>query len=274
MLVSEVLILNWLNNDLKFEPKIKNISKEFSNGYNFAEILFKINEINESQLNEFKKDATNKRLIKGNFLLIKKYFHDKFDLEIRQEEFDDIINRDISKAVVILYKLKNAIKLKKINFHNIKTSLDPETKSEINEKVRKIIDYEYYYDVFNKALLYDLKPREDNKYELTSNIKTVTFSEQNILQTTYSKQFGNTDNMRASGFSTGKEPENYSTKISSFLQTKTTDIPSQDLNKKQSSIKLPNLFSNLKEPNKARNKKNLLLIITILIQRNLEISKT
>ena len=103
-------------------------------------------------------------------------------------------------------------------------------------------------------MLYDLKPREDNKYELTSNIKTVTFSEQNILQTTYSKQFGNTDNMRASGFSTGKEPENYSTKISSFLQTKTTDIPSQELNKKQSSIKLPNLFSNLKEPNKARNK--------------------
>ena len=261
MLVSEEIILNWLNNELQFEPKIKNISKEFSNGYNFAEILYKINEINETQLNDFKKDTTNKRLMKENFLLIKKYFHDKFDLEIRQEEFDDIINRDISKAVVILYKLKNAIKLKKINFHNIRTSLDPETKSEINEKVRKIIDYEYYYDIFNKDLLYDLKPKEDNKYELTSNVKTVTFSEQNILQTTYSKQFGNIENMRTSGFSTGKEQDNnFSTKISSFLQTKTTDIPSQDLNKKSSSIKLPNLFSNLRDPNKARNKKNLLLI--------------
>ena len=260
MLEPEEIILNWLNDELKFDPKIKYISKEFSNGYHFAEILYKIDEINETQLNEFKNDSTNRLLIKENFNLIKKYFHDKFDLEIRQEEFDDIINKDISKAVVILYKLKNAIRLKKINFHNIKTSMNPESKKEINEKVKRIIDYEYFNDIFNKDLLYDLKPKEDKNYEFNSKMKTVTFSDQNILQTTYSKQFGNNENMKASGISFGKEPDNYSTKISSYLQTKTTDILSQELNKKDSSIKLPNLFSNLREPNINRNKKNLFLI--------------
>ena len=259
MLESEELILNWLNIDLKFDPKIKHISKEFSDGYNFAEILYEINEITENQLNEFHKNTSDKRLIKENFILIKQYFHEKFDLEIRQEEFDDIANKDKSKAVVILYKLKNAIRLKQINFHNIKTSLNPETIAEINDKVRKIIDYEYYYDIFNKDLLYDLKPKEENKYDLTSNLKTVTFSEQNILQTTYSKQFSDKENMKVSGFNTGKENDNISSKISSFIQTKTTDIVSKELNK-DSSIKLPNIFSNLKEVDKTRNKKNLILI--------------
>ena len=45
MLESEEIILNWLNNELNFVPKIKNISKEFSDGYLFAEILYKIKEI-------------------------------------------------------------------------------------------------------------------------------------------------------------------------------------------------------------------------------------
>ena len=255
MLESEEIILNWLNDELNFDPKIKNISKEFSDGYLFAEILYKINELDENQLNEFKKHETNKRLIKENFILIKKYFHEKYNLEIRQEECEDIINKDISKAVVILYKLKNAIRFKKINFYNIKTSLSSETIDEINEKVKKIIDHEYYFDIFNKDLLYDIKQKEDNKYEFTSNLKTVTFSDQNILQNTFSKKFASNENFKG-----GKEPDNYSSKISSYLQTKTTDILSKDLNKENiTSIKLPNIFYNLKDSNKFRNKKNLLI---------------
>ena len=261
MLVSEEIILNWLNIDLNFDPKIKNISKEFSDGYHFAQILFKIKEITENEFQEFIQHPTDKHLIKENFVLIKKYFSEKFDLQIRQEEFVDVINKDISKAGVILYKLKNAIKLKKMNFHNIKTSLNPETKKQINEKVRKIIDYEYYYDVFYKDLLRDLKPKEENKYELNSNLKTVTFSDQNNLRNTYSKQFGDNENMKvSSGFNLGKDNDNISIKISPYLQTKTTDIISKDLNKeKDSQIKLPNIFSNMKNLNINRNKKNLLI---------------
>ena len=241
MFEPEEIILNWLNKDLKFDPEIKNIPKEFSDGYYFAEILYKFNEINEEQLNEFIKDTSDKQLIKNNFILIKKYFHDKFDLEIRQDEFDDIINKDRSKAVVILYKLKNAIRFKKINFHNIKTSLNPETKKELIEKVKKINDFEYFNDLLNKDLLYDTTQKEDNKYDLTTNNKTVTFSHKNITQT------------------------NYSNKISAYLQTNSTDIIIEEPTK-DSPIKLPNIFSNLKTPNKFKNlsknknKKNLFLM--------------
>ena len=262
MILPEEIILNWLNKDLNFTPKVKNISKEFSDGYNFAQILYIIKEITESQLEDFAKDTTDMRSIKNNFSLIKKYFHDKFDLEIRQEEFDEIIEKDKAKAVVILYKLKNAIKFKKINFHNIKSSLYPESKKEINEKVRKIIDYEYFNDLFNKDLLYDTFPKEDNKFNFTSNLKTVTFSDQNIIQTSYSRQF--TDNEIA------KIPSQeidypYSTKMSGYFHTKSTDLISNE-DQKKPEVKLPKIFSNLKDstkyPNYSKNRKKNALLIT------------
>ena len=262
MILPEEIILNWLNKDLNFTPKVKNISKEFSDGYNFAQILYIIKEITESQLEDFAKDTTDMRSIKNNFSLIKKYFHDKFDLEIRQEEFDEIIEKDKAKAVVILYKLKNAIKFKKINFHNIKSSLYPESKKEINEKVRKIIDYEYFNDLFNKDLLYDTFPKEDNKFNFTSNLKTVTFSDQNIIQTSYSRQF--TDNEIA------KIPSQeidypYSTKMSGYFHTKSTDLISNE-DQKKPEVKLPKIFSNLKDstkyPNYSKNSKKNALLIT------------
>ena len=260
MFEPEEIILNWLNKDLKFEPEIKNIPKEFSEGYYFAEILYKYNEINEEQLNEFIKDTSDKQLVKNNFILIKKYFHDKFDLEIRQEEFDDIINKDRSKAVVILYKLKNAIRFKKINFYNIKTSLNPESKKEINEKVRKIIDYEFFKDYFNKDLLYDTMQKKD-KFNFTSNLKTVTFSDQNILQTNYSRQFSDNEN---SLMPLEENEYAFSTNMSGYIHTKSTDMLSNEIHK-NSETKLPKIFSNLKDSNKyltfsKHRKRNLLLI--------------
>ena len=240
MLCSEELILEWLNKDLNFTPSIKNISKEFQNCYNFAEILFKVKEINEKQFQEFIKDSKDKNLIRKNFLLIKKYFHEKFNLELRNEEFDEIYNKNISKAVVILYKLKNSIRLKKIKFFDIKTSLYPHSKNEINEKVKKIIDYEYFNDIFNKDLLYDIIPKEETKFDFTSNLKTVTFSEPKIYQSTLSGIINNKENKKITEFS---EYENLSTKLSNIIPTKNSGYLSREISK-DSFNKLPIIYSN------------------------------
>ena len=158
---SDELILNWLNEEIKLNPKVKNIIKEFSNGYRFAEILYNINEINDQQFNEFL-NTSDVYGIRDNFFLLKKYFQDKFDLIIRKEEFTEIMNKDISKAVVVLYRIKNCIQKKKINFHKIRISLEDLTQGELQQKVKNIIDYEYFYNIFNKDLLYDLKNDEIN----------------------------------------------------------------------------------------------------------------
>jgi len=167
---SDELILNWLNEEIKLNPKVKNIVKEFSNGFRFAEILYNINEINDKQFNEFL-NTSDVYGIRDNFILLKKYFQDKFELIIRKEEFNEIMNKDISKAVVVLYKLKNCIQEKKINFHCIRISLDDLTQDELQQKVKNIIDYEYFYDIFNKDLLYDLADDEINYMNNSKNMQ-------------------------------------------------------------------------------------------------------
>ena len=181
---SDEIILKWLNEEIKLEPPVKNITKEFSNGYRFAEILYNINEINDKEFNEFS-NTSNAYIIKENFNLLKKYFQDKFELIIRKEEFNEIINKNITKAGVVLYRLKNSIQKKKINFLNVKEFLDSLSQDEVDQKVKNIIDYEYFNDIFNKDLLYDLTSEEINEMNNSSKFpfqSTINTYKSSIIQ--------------------------------------------------------------------------------------------
>ena len=135
---TEDFILNWLNQTLKIQPPIKNIPKEFSNGYKFAILLNTLNEITNEELSEFS-DSNNMKEIKSNFKKIKAYFHTKLNLDIREDEFNEVINKDVSKSVVILYKIKNSVQKKKINFLEIKTSDIKLTQEELNLKIQELM---------------------------------------------------------------------------------------------------------------------------------------
>ena len=199
MINSDEFLLKWLNEEVKLNPHVQNIVKEFSTGFRFAEVLYNLKIITENQFKKFSK-INNVYNIKENFKLLKQYFREKFELEIRNEEFNDVINKDICKAVIILYKLKNSISKKNINFFSMKMSLDKLTNEEIHKKVEEIINYEYY-NIFEKDLLYDIltdvkNENENNKFGFSSTIKSGISS--NIFQNTFS--FKNT-------LSTGKIDE-------------------------------------------------------------------
>ena len=135
---TEDFILNWLNQTLNIQPSIKNIPKEFSNGYKFALLLNTLNEITNEELTEFN-DSNNIKEIKSNFKKIKTYFHTRLNLDIREDEFNEVINKDVSKSVVILYKIKNSVQKKKINFLEIKTSDIKLTQEELNLKIQELM---------------------------------------------------------------------------------------------------------------------------------------
>ena len=137
---SNEFILNWLNNDLKIEPNIKDISKEFSNGYKFAEVLHILNELSEKEREIFKNSEKYEE-IKSNFNKLQNILHDKLNLDIREEEFKEVMNHNIATATIILYKIKNSMIKKKMNFLNIRTSSNQLTKDEINKKVLELLDY-------------------------------------------------------------------------------------------------------------------------------------
>ena len=129
-------VLNWLNNELNLNPNICNIQNEFQNGYRFGEILLNIKAISNKEFSSFK-NTTKKEDIKNNFILLKNFLHSTLNLEIRLEEFEEIINNDKYKSTIIIYKIKNAFYKNKIHFNNIQTSLTQLTQEEIEEKIRK-----------------------------------------------------------------------------------------------------------------------------------------
>ena len=147
---SDSIVLNWLNNEIKLKPKVENIIEELSNGYKFGEILYKLKEISLEELKSLKKLAITLEEKKSNFSQIKKFFQKIYSLEIREEEFDLIIEKDISKAVIILYKLKNSIYKKKINFSNIKLFISQPKPEDIQKKVKEIMDNQYSQELTNK----------------------------------------------------------------------------------------------------------------------------
>ena len=73
MSISDVLINNWLNNELKFEPKIVNIQKEFRNGYNFGKLLLKLGLISDYVFNLYKV-SNGKNDIDKNFSVLEKIY--------------------------------------------------------------------------------------------------------------------------------------------------------------------------------------------------------
>jgi len=189
---SNEFLLDWLNKDLKFQPIIVDITKEFANGYKFAELLHSLNEITEKDLQEFK-NTQNSEEIKENFIKIKKLLHDRLCLEIREEEFNEVTQLNPIKATLILYKIKNSFNRKKINFLNILTFMNPPTKEEITNKVIDLLEnesaidyYEYEDEVKEKAknLRYSLKATQ-NDMDLHS-IKSVSEknmnSEENVIE--------------------------------------------------------------------------------------------
>ena len=132
-------VLNWLNYELNLNPNICNIQNEFQNGYRFGEILLQLKLITNKDFSLFK-DSSKKEDIKDNFKLLKNYLHTILNLEIRLEEFDEIINYDKYKSTIVIYKIKNAFYKKKIYFNSIQTSITPLTQDEIDEKIRIIMD--------------------------------------------------------------------------------------------------------------------------------------
>ena len=157
---SDDFILQWLNESLNIQPPIINISKEFSNGYKFAIVLNTLNAINSEELLEFK-DTNNPQEIKDNFKMIKKYLHFKLNLDIREDEFNDVMNKDISKSVVILYKIKNSVHKKNINFLEIKTSDIKPSKEEMAQKINELLGDSIKEEVKEDIIEND-KEKEEN----------------------------------------------------------------------------------------------------------------
>ena len=145
MSISDVLINNWLNNELKFEPKIVNIQKEFRNGYNFGKLLLKLGLISDYVFNLYKV-SNGKNDIDKNFSVLEKNLLEILSIKLEKEDIDNIINaKSKYTSALLIYKIKNSYYKHKIHFSDIKVSLIPMNQNELNQKVKLLFENDNKY---------------------------------------------------------------------------------------------------------------------------------
>ena len=141
MSIADILIINWLNDELKFEPKISDIYNDFKNGYYFGQLLSRLGLIKDEELNLYK-ISNESNDIKNNFSLLNKNLNESLGYKLRKEEIYDLVNKKNKYNITILiYKIKNTYYKYKIHFNGIKDSLEPMSPKELCQKVKLILEY-------------------------------------------------------------------------------------------------------------------------------------
>ena len=165
MSIADILLNNWLNNNLKFEPKISDIGKDFKNGYFFGEVLTKLELISDNEFNNYKNsDKSND--VKDNYSLLEKHLGDILNIKLRNEEIDVIINHQNKISItLLLYKIKNSYYKHRIHFNDIKDSLMPMSQKELSQKVQLILEYN------NNEIIEDNKNEEKLLFPKKEKIK-------------------------------------------------------------------------------------------------------
>ena len=165
---SSELVLNWVNNEIKLRPKIKDIKKSFSNGYHIGEIFYILKLITKEQFSEFL-DTDNISDKKSNFSKIEKICQKLFNLIIPEEEVNGIINQHYSKAVVLLYKIRNCIYKNNIHFNDIQIFGSAFSNDEIHTQIKELIKRQFYDE--EEDNIEDEKKKEKEKEKDKSRIK-------------------------------------------------------------------------------------------------------
>ena len=141
MSISDILVNNWLNNEIKFDPKIEDIYSQFKSGYYYGILLNKLQLSSEEEFNLYK-DSNESNIIEQNFILLENNLNISLGIKLKKEDIDDIIQNKKHKAILLLYKIKNYYYKYKIHFNDIKDTLIPMTQEEITQKVNLILDFD------------------------------------------------------------------------------------------------------------------------------------
>ena len=179
------LIFEYLNDEIKLSKIIKNIEKDFSSGYYFAELLQKIGCLN-SDIKKFQKEPKTEEEIKNNFDFLKTEFSN-IGIYLDDETIKLIINRSKNTAANLIYKIKTKMTRKNINF------------DEIMDKIK--ISYKKLEEMKNR-----------NKKFMKSSLNFFKRESKNFIKSKSSSNFSD-----ASGFTNYQIPSKMNSQASSLV---------------------------------------------------------
>ena len=228
------LLLDYLNEEIKLSKPIKNIEKDFSNGYYFAELFEKIGYLN-SDLKKYKKEPKTDEEIKNNFNNLKLAFNN-IGIHFDDEIINLIMNSEKNIASNIIYKIRTKMTRKKINFDDIM--------SKINISYKKLEEMKERNKKFMKSSM--------NFFKRDSKILLKSKSSNNFSDFSGLTNYQNPSKINL--LSTEKENKKIKLKPIKKNKNKKVHLPIKKEEKKIKEI-TEELSQNLEYTNKTRNKK-------------------
>ena len=176
---SSEIVLNWVNNEIKLRPKIEDIKKSFSNGYHIGEIFYILKLITKEEFSEFL-DTDNISDKKSNFSKIEKICQKLFNLIIPEEDINGIINKHYSKAVVLLYKIRNCIYKDNIHFNDIQIFGSAFSNDEIDTQIKELIKRQFYDEEEDNTEDGKQKEKDKDKSRIKDKDKDDNWTNKNL----------------------------------------------------------------------------------------------
>ena len=130
----------WLNKDIVLSKIVKDIPYDFRNGYLFAELLYKTNQIPNISIY---KNTNIKKDIISNFCHLQKNFMD-IGIILDEKNRDNILNAKPYAALIYLFKIKEVLSSKYIDLEQLKLK-------ESNQ-IQKIYNKEFFKNENEKYL--------------------------------------------------------------------------------------------------------------------------
>ena len=156
-------ILNFINNTLKLPNKIKNIEREFKNGFLFGQLLQKSGHF-KGRLGNYIENPKNNSEIKDNYKYLQKDLH-LMEIFINNSTINNLMSGKEGEAPKLIYKIKTEIDRIKINFSSVVEKINQNSYREKYELGKnKIINN------LNKNRILELT--QSNKFSMSPSITT------------------------------------------------------------------------------------------------------
>ena len=114
-------IYDWLNNEVGMYPFITEFKEDFYNGYKFGNLLMKLGLIPIDYFNQNYIDSNDKTNINENYEKLMIDLKTYGGIELTPNMIQPILEKELTAALSLIYKIKVSMNKKKINFDQIRT---------------------------------------------------------------------------------------------------------------------------------------------------------
>ena len=175
-------IYDWLNYEVGMYPFITDIKEDFYNGYKFGCLLFKLYLISMDDFLQNYNDSNDKDIINENYNKLVIHLKETCGIELTQNMIQPILEKKLTSAFNLIYKIKVQHNNKKIHFDQIRTFDIYSDQDELKNRFMNMASFSLETITDNEEEENKKRIIENDRYDRNSRnkkMKSIRFSDEN-----------------------------------------------------------------------------------------------